>query len=351
MNDHVKRILDAVDDWLRPDNYSLKEAIDRTVNEGFFSFPDIKHRVMALKKTLDGEAICNWAEENQLTPGELANREVLCLHAGNLPMVGIQDLIATALTGVRYRGKISRKDPYLLPTFLEKLKSHKVLDDMVWSSDINALQGCKAGAVLFSGAGRSVEMVREAVKDLNLADKKARYLIRTAHYSIAFIDSADPATMHDLTEAVFRYGGQGCRSVAVVIAPFSLDSTACHFTDYVEAFWLKNPQHKKPSPSLFHRYAYNRAVGHSQSWLDDFLIEQTENAPEHDFVLHWISGDKEKVTDFVNLHGSGLQSVYVPRKNLHIPGIQKPLELLSDAQTPPINWKPDGIDPIKWLMS
>lgn len=351
MNDHFKRFSDAVEDWLRPDNFTLKEAVDRTVNEGFFSFPDVKHQVMALKKTLTREALGNWAEENRLQPGELNSRKVLCLHAGNLPMVGIQDLIAAALAGVCYRGKISRNDPYLLPSFLEKLKTHKALIDPVWSTDINELEGCRAGCVLFSGSRRSAGKVRETIEKLNLADKNARYLIRTAHYSVAFIDSTDPAAMYDLAEAVFRYGGQGCRSVAVVIAPFSLSSSVCHFTDYVEAFWLKNPQHQKPPPSLFHRYAYNRAVGHAQSWLDDFLIEQTVMTPEHEFVLHWIVGDKEKVPDFVNKHGSGLQSVFVTRKNLHIPGLQKPLELLSEAQVPPVNWKPDGVDTIQWLMS
>lgn len=350
-NDHLKRIVDAVQDWLRPDSFSLKEAIDRTVIEGFFSFQDVKHQIMALKKTLTGEALANWAEDNRLKPGALNNRKVLCLHAGNLPIVGIQDLLASALTGVRYHGKISRNDPYLLPTFLEKLKSYKVLGDTAWSTDINDLEGCRADKILFSGSSRSVGKVKDSIKNLQLADRDARYLIRTAHYSIAFINSTDPATMQDLTEAVFRYGGQGCRSVAVVIAPFSLDSSICHFTDYIESFWLKNPQHRKPPSSLFHRYAYNRAVGHTQSWLDDFLIEQTEMTPEQEFVLHWIVGDKEKVPGFISLYGSGLQSVYVTHRNLHIPGLHKPLEILSGAQAPPVNWKPDGVDVIQWLMA
>lgn len=349
-NEHIERLHAAVEDWLSPGNYQLKEAIDRTVNDGFFSFPDIKHRILSLKKSLKKESLNHWVEINKLIPGTLTDFSVLCLHAGNLPLMGVQDVIASALAGIEYRGKISQKDPYLLPTLLGKLKDHDVLANPLWSPNIVDLSDSRADLVMFSGTARSVNPVRKTIRQHRLAKDHAEYLIRTAHFSVAVIDQVDPTVMENLVEAVFRYGGKGCRSVAVVFAPFSLDSIKCELTDYIEAFWLKNPQHRKPTPSLYHRFAYNRAVGHPQSWLDNFLIEQTEMPPEHDFVLHWVAGEMEKVPGFIEKHGAGLQSVYVSRKGMQINGLKHQSELLEQAQTPPVYWKPDGIDTVAWMM-
>jgi hypothetical protein len=348
-DEHIERLQGAVDDWLNPGNYQLKKAIDRTVHDGLFSFPDIKHRIQSLKKSLKKESLNHWLEMNKLIPGSLKDFSVLCLHAGNIPLVGVQDVMASALAGMKYRGKISRKDPYLLPTLLDKLKTHDILEKALWSTDIRDLSDSRADLVMFSGSSRSVNPVRKTIRQHRLAKDNAEYLIRTAHYSVAVMEKTDPAAMENLVEAVFRYGGKGCRSVAVVFAPFSLDSVKCELTDYIEAFWLKNPQHHKPMPSLFHRFAYNRAAGHPQSWLDNFLIEQTEMPPEHDFVLHWVGGEMEKVPRFIEKYGAGLQSVYVPRKGMQIQGLNLQPELLGRAQSPPVYWKPDGMDTLAWM--
>ncbi|MEX2573857.1 MAG: acyl-CoA reductase [Balneolaceae bacterium] len=363
--DYLKRIHGVIGEWLQPKNRDLSEAIDRTVKEGYFSFADISHQLRSLKKRVTLESLAAWSEKNRLVPGELAGRKALCLHAGNLPFVGFQDFLACLITGIQYTGKISRKDPYLLPSLLKTLKTNGVgagaksvagvsdsgdEEGMTWSTDIDSLFGANADCVLFSGSGRSVKQVRRRIGELKLAKPEADYLVRTAHFSLAYIDSEDPKTMQDLTEAVFRYGGKGCRSVAVVISPYEFEKVKCSFTDYIESFWLKNPQHNKPQLSLFYRYAYNKAVGHSQSWLDDFLIEETTEAPDHDFVLHWVTGDEQTIPYFISQYGSGLQSVYVIRKGADISGLDKKCEMLSTAQNPPIDWEPDGIDTIEWLL-
>lgn len=340
-----------MDDWLQPDNADLKNAIELTVKNGFFSFEDLKHRIRSLKKSISLDSLTTWVNRNNLKHGLQPNIDVLCLHAGNIPLVGIQDVLACALAGINYTGKISRKDPYLLPSFLRRLKDHGVINNERWSTNIEDFKDCHADAILFSGSRGSVQGVYETIERLNLAKKGTQYLIRTAHYSVAVIDSTDPATFENLVEAVFRYGGKGCRSVAVVIAPFSLDSVKCELTDYIESFWLKNPQHVEPPPSLFHRYAYNTAVGHPQAWLDDFLIEQTEMTPEQDFVLHWVIAEPEKAIDVVKKYKNGLQSVYLNRRGLLAGNSGLTFELLEEAQNPPIYWQPDGIDTIGWLKN
>lgn len=344
----IDKLAEAIDDWLSPGNYSLKEAIDQTVNEGYFSFEDIKFQLRTLKKTLKAGEFHRWAERARVDTWERSSENVLCLHAGNLPLVGIQDILAVVLSGKRYIGKLSRKDPFLPETLLSLLERRELLDG-TWTKELSSLKDSKADAVMFSGAAESTVPVMNVLKELKIIENNTPALIRTAHFSIALIEDDKPDTFHQLAHAVFRYGGSGCRSVAMVVAPFDLRDKKCEFTDYVEEFWLRNPQHKNPPPSLYYRFAYNKAVDIEQSWLDHFLIEQSGQPPSEPFVLHWVKGERE---DFVNLarkHQNGLQTIYTTDPDIKFPDDLPQAELLMDAQQPPIWWKPDGTDPLEWL--
>ncbi len=351
--EHIKKISTAIDNWLQPDNLSLKNAIDQTVEENIFGLEDIKHQIRHLKHSLTEENLLKWAEMTNPDITGLKDKNIMCLHAGNLPLVGLQDLLATVLTGANYMGKLSRKDPYLLPTLIEKLDDHNIRGNRLYSTDLTYFTNKEADAVLFAGSEDSVNSVISILNDLNIVDFETPRLMRTAHFSIAYICDHNKKTMEDLTEAVFRYGGTGCRSVAIVVAPFKLNSQKCHFTDYVEAFWLKNPQHEKPNQSLFYRFATNKALEVDQAWLNDFLIEEKLSKPTDKFVLQWVQGDENTLKDIVHEYKSGLQTVYTTSES-QIAELRKELatetDLLSKAQTPEIWWKPDGVDTITWLQ-
>lgn len=340
----------AIEQWLKPDNRALKLAIESTVDEGLFSFSDIKHRILSLKRSLSLGDLTEWAEKSHCNPRAAEKKKILCLHAGNLPLVGIQDVLAILLTGGTYVGKLSRKDPYLLPTFLQVLQEMGIADNILTTTDLDALKSVKTDAVLFAGSEKSVPVVTNKLRELKITDIDTPALIRTAHYSVAWIHDSEPETFEDLSEAVFRYGGKGCRSVAIVVSPFSLKSNVCTFTDYVENFWLQNPQHEKPPESLKHRFAMNKAVGIDQSWLDDFLIEETLEHPEENFILYWVKGGEQELKQIIQKYSTGLQSIYSTGSYIGKTIDNYTVEPLSDAQTPPIWWEPDGTDPIEWIQ-
>lgn len=352
LENRLENVSDAIHEWLSPDNADLKAAIDRTVDEDLFSFEDIKYQIMALKKVLKKTDLTRWIAKagisGQLNQPGITAANVLCLHAGNIPLVGIQDILAVVLSGHNYLGKLSRKDPYLPGTLLKILFKKNIIKGS-WSTVLSDLKGKRAEALLFSGSVHSVNDVMDLLRQYGMAEEDIPRLMRTAHFSMALIEDEKPETFRNLANAVFRYGGNGCRSVAMVIAPFTLKSKKCEFTDYAEEFWLENPQHQKPLPSLYHRFAYNRAVGIEQSWLDNFLIEQTDLKPEEPHVLHWVAGGKELFASLARKYQAGLQSIYTQNPGLSIPDLPVDPEPLWDAQQPPIWWKPDGVDPLKWL--
>jgi hypothetical protein len=350
LQSHIEKVSQAIDEWLQPDNSDLKRAIDRTVEEELFSFPDIKHQILVLRSTMTKKNLNKWAERSGLKFNSVNQKKILCLHAGNLPLVGLQDLLAVVLSGGDYFGKISKKDPYLLPTLIKKFNEFNLVQNKQWSTDLNEFFKDKMDAVLFAGSESSADEVQSTLKSLKIIDDQTPNLLRTAHFSMAFIENNDSSTMEDLTEAVLRYGGTGCRSVAIVVAPFHLNDEKCGFTDYIELFWMKSPQHKKPNESLFHRYAYNRALDIPQAWLNDFLIEENVSYPNEKFLLYWVKGNFDTLKEFVTKYSDGLQSVYSTSSHIGKLVHKFVIEPLSQAQAPQIWWKPDQIDTIEWLQ-
>ncbi len=337
---HITKVSEATKAWLQPDNFSLKKAIEKTVEEGLFSFEDIKFQIRTLKQKVDSGQVEEWAKRANLSEEKNStSQEVLCLHAGNLPLVGFQDALGTILSGADYHGKLSRKDPYLLASFLKMMNEADLVNEIQYSTELADFKDLQADKILFAGSEQSVDPVKEKLFKLNAVNDNTEFVIRTAKFSIAYLDNENPETLRDMIEAVFRYGGKGCRSVAVIVSPYSLSKVKCHFTDYVEEFWLNNPQLKKPKGNLAYQFAFNKAIERDQAWLDDFLVQETDEFPEQEFTLNWVQGNHKKVKELKSRFGNSVQTVY--RTGESIDGIKT--EFLSQAQTPDLWWKPDGI--------
>jgi hypothetical protein len=348
----IDTLLEATQNWLSDDNVYLKDAIDQTVREGYFSFEDVNFAIEAIKKGISASAIKGWVDRAGLDDGpEAFLKNVLCLHAGNLPLVGFQDAFASLLSGARYTGKISRKDPYLLPTFLNEVKKTDLWSDrdVQWTHRLDDFEGMQHDAIIFAGSESSVPGVKKAIKDLNLAKDDAQFLIRTAHFSMAYLDRKDEQTMQELTEAIFRYGGRGCRSVAVVVSSFSLDEMKEKLKEHIKRFWLDNPQHEYLAPNLKQQFAYNKAVERDQLWLEYFLLQEGGLELDLDFSCYWVSGDESTIASLAERFDDQLQSVYVTDSEAAISGLDQEITLLKNAQQPSLSWKPDGVDTLAWL--
>ena len=349
----IDTLMKACDNWLADDNLYVKDAIDRTVREGYFSFEDVSYAIESIRAGINQSTIGEWVKRAKLTDErDASEKNVLCLHAGNLPLVGFQDAFATLLSGARYTGKISRKDPYLLPTFLNEVKKTGLWSDMdvQWTHRLDDFEGMPHEAVVFAGSEPSVPDVKEAIQKFDLAHQRTQFLIRTTHFSIAYLNKNNEQTLKNLTEAMLRYGGKGCRSVAMVVSPFSMDKINSEITDQIKRFWLENPQHEIPPPKLKQQYAYNEAIERQQLWMDYFLLQEEGLEMDQDFVCYWVQGDESTVAELAEQYRDELQSIYVTESDIEISGWEARTELLSEAQHPSLSWKPDGVDTLEWLL-
>ena len=344
---HIDLIREVTEKWLDPENNALSKAIEKTVEAGLFSRQDIEFQLSVLRENLSNNEIEVWVERSGLDDQQNTNgKKVLCLHAGNLPLVGFQTALGALLSGADYHGKLSRKDPYLLKSLLDAMKKAGLEQEVQYSTDLNDFKNLQANKVVFAGSESSVPEVKDKVLELKALKDEAFYIIRTAKFSIAYLDEWNEEIKEQLAEAMLRYGGKGCRSVAVVVADFSLGEVEAELEETIREFWKANPQHLKPAPDLKYQYAYNEAVDRDQLWLEDFLIQESDEMPETDFTVNWVQGGKNKVRELKALFGQKVQSVYTVGKDMD--GLET--EALAKAQRPPLYWKPDGVDLIEELI-
>ena len=354
----IERICDGIRAWLGNEQEILETSIERTITEGLFPRHDVMHMVEQVRRTVTEPAMTQWWKREIGEQKHAENgRKVLCLHAGNLPMVGLQDVIAVLLSGGVYYGKLSRKDPWLLGGLLRLLRERMPEQFGNHAVRMEDLPPAEAEDVLFAGSQASVKTVQDRIHKLRLARPDARFLPRTARLSMAWIDrsqSGTEAMYSDLAEAMLRYEGSGCRSVAVVVSDSPLRDVIVPLTNAAGAFLRNHPTAGEPLPVVVWWRSYLKSLGKEVYDVGSQIMVDDPEMMGREGVICWIKGDEYEVIRLARRFGSQLQSVYIPEEAGYpgalsgVGGIR--LEPLKDAQSPPIDWQPDGIDVLSWLV-
>ena len=396
-HNRASQIADAVRAWLANDGDLLERSVDSTVADGLFPRHDVLHMVEQVRQTVTEPALKQWLErqvpleqqeqqkqqdqqdqqerqdqleqQQQEQQGQQLQQDrkfrnaprgtakkVLCLHAGNLPMVGLQDVIAVLLSGGIYHGKLSRNDPWLLDGLLRLLRER--LPDRIgsWAVNLENLPATEADDVLFAGSQASVDAVRQRIGELNLARPDARFLPRTARLSMARIRKAQTGSAsvwNDLAEAMLRYEGAGCRSVAVVVSDMELKDAAEPLSNAAEAFLRNNPPAGERLPVVRWWRSYLRSVGKKVHDIGTQIVVDDPEMTGREGIICWVKGYDNELIRMARRFGPQLQSVYFP-DDAGVPAALSGVdeirpEPLSVAQAPPIDWQPDGIDVLSWL--
>jgi len=402
MTERITEIIEGVTAWLADEEGVLSASLTQTVNDGLFPEHDVRHMIGQVRETVTAAALTQWynryGETDPSNIGDTQRRDtqigdmqighkqhrdtqiegtehrsfdkpetgrrkhpqkILCLHAGNLPMVGLQDLIAVLLSGNIYYGKLSRKDPWLLDGLLRVLQKRMPECVAGWSTNMDDLVGIRADGVLFAGSEASVGAVTRLCYEKQLAAESARFLYRTARLSMALLTPGDfdddgelkPETGREVTEAILRYDGKGCRSVAVIIAPYGLKESA------EQLVISRSPE--SVSPAITYWKSYLESIDQQAYITGPVLITDNKGLAGMEKMVCWISNPDlpAKVRDMAERFGRQLQNVYVTTASDHtaqqlqkaLPQIR--LAPLSQAQSPPIDWEPDGMDVLNWLMT
>jgi hypothetical protein len=333
----IDQFIEAFEAWIQAKEGDIRQAVDQTSK--LFHRQDVLHMLQHLQKRVTRESLRAWVSESYR---EGSKGNVLCLHAGNLPMVGFQDLIAVWLAGHRYQGKLSRKDPILMDSFLRVLSDRVGTDRLEWSTQLEDLTVRASTHIVFAGSALTVPQVRHRLEEEGRAVVGTHWHIRTASFSVAWLKQAESRDYEDLAEAILRYDGAGCRSVKLVVSDQPLTADSCGITDAFEAWWSRQATYRTPSEQTRYDRAVLHAVERPYLMLEHMLLETEGELNGNPDRILWLQGGQERVEALLERHGAKIQSIYGSEhiRQTHITG--RTVEPLSGAQDPQVNWCPDG---------
>jgi len=333
----IQLILKALQKWLFEPESGIADQIENTVLLGF-ERSDIHHSLRWIKETCTEEYLRKWCFESAKKSEVVEQKTVIFLLSGNLPLVGFQDVIISILSGVKYNGKLSRKDPYLLAGFIDSFNSVSTTIQLRYSIDLHYFANFRADSLIFAGSKKGAEDVLNKSMELKCIHNQTKIYLRTSHFSLAYFNRYLDTDWMDLAESILRYNGAGCRSVAIIVSESELNFSGCQLVDYAESWLLKNKQSESSIPEHLRYYeAYYKSVGIKTQFWNSTLIVENEPQRMIPGIVYWIKGDRVTLESILLRYKSDIQSVYGV-------GNYTDLEPLYKAQFPDLNWKADGID-------
>lgn len=399
--DRIRNLSVILSNWLAKDSkgkwrhLGLQSSIQKTVEAGFFTKHEIEYQLESILSqfTLDhSDALLIWAKRTWDTlsnsetirakysvTGWIDSRQkqptVLCLHAGNIPLAGFQDAIVVLMAGFRYRGKLSRKDPWLLASLLEELEKNGFAIDS-YSTDLKELKReTVPEALFFSGSESTINRITSLLEEygqFNTAMEQF-WLTRYASGSVAIIESKglfseDPSenAIEDLLFACSMYSGRGCRSVSTILSDISLKEALPSLERAGKYFKIEDlfswSEREHPTELIRVEAAYGIAKERTQFQFGSVLIVDEPGWSTKPGIIHWIQSDLNGTIRYLLHHRNKIQSIYLSDRNTlssqtnesqyqdHLEEAGFKPEKLSSSQKPSLDWKPDQVDPFEWLL-
>jgi hypothetical protein len=208
-------VLTKIGEYLRTESEAYTTAKIQAWRENKWFTPEyITHAGMAIAKNmLERGMLTAIAEKYQIS--EITNpKNVGLVMAGNIPFVGLQDLVCIYLSGHNARIKASSKDSVLIKHLLDMLVAeYPTISERISIQDM--LKDCDA--YIATGSDNSARY-------FDYYFSKYPHIIRKNRTSIAILDGTETAEeLKNLADDIQMYFGLGCRNVTQVLVPVGYD--------------------------------------------------------------------------------------------------------------------------------
>ncbi len=239
----------------------MQAAMERAVHlNGWFTSESVKFAVQAWVDALQPAAVDAWLHALPEGAKGSGPKTVGIVMAGNIPLVGLHDLICGVVSGHKVRIKPSRDDGGLMAALVAAWSAESPGIGEQVTVETGALSGYDA--VIATGSRNSGRYFRHYFG-------KVPHIIRGQRTSVAVLDGSETLEqLKALSGDIFRYFGLGCRNVTQVFMPrdFDLDRLFAAFVD-----WDHLADHNRYQ----NNYTYHKAL-----WLME-AVDLLENG----FVL------------------------------------------------------------------
>ena len=228
------------------DNWSqkLNDAITLAGHHnGWFTQENILFSLKNWSELLTKESLKQWLSTYNIEAN--TPKKVAIIMAGNIPLVGFHDFLATLITGNSVMVKSSSNDKVLLPFLASYLIDiEPSLKENIHFTE-NKLENFDA--VIATGSNNTARYFEHYFS-------KGPNIIRKNRNSVAVLTGEESTEeLKALGEDIFRYYGLGCRSVSKLFVPKDYD-----FTLFFESVYNYNPIINQAKYA--NNYDYNKAV-------------------------------------------------------------------------------------------
>lgn len=258
------------------------------------------------------------------------SRETGIVAAGNIPLVGIQDLIHVVLSGHKAFYKPSAQDEVLTLFLIRKMQ--KINPAVAgWVTPADKLTGLEA--YIATGSGNTSRYFEYYFG-------KKPHIIRKNRVSVAVLSGSETRTqLSDLGNDIFEYFGLGCRNVSKLYVPAGYD-----FKDFFESveYWNGITLHSK----YVNNYDYNKSIFlvNGDRHLDNGFLLLKESAALHSpistvFYEEYASADR--VFEDLHVQKEHIQCMVTEMREGCIP--------FGRSQSPELWDYADGVDTVAFL--
>lgn len=268
-----------------------------------------------------------------LTPS--ISRRIGVVMAGNVPFVGLHDMLCVLVAGHHFVGKVSSKDAGLMQAIIDLLLAIEPRFSNFISLSESRLENFDA--VIATGSDNTSRYFEYYFG-------KYPNIIRKNRHSIAVLSGNETIEeQHHLATDIFAYYGLGCRNVSKILVPkdYNLAALLNHFDGY---------KHLKNHNKYANNYEYHRAmylmnmVEHLDTGFA--LIKPDENLGSPVGVIYYQHySNLDGIFNYIDTHKEQLQCIVST-----IEGIPNSIPF-GQAQNPLLTDYADGIDTIEFLAN
>lgn len=264
---------------------------------------------------------------------ELCNKTVAIVMAGNIPLVGLHDLICAILCGWNIKAKLSSKDNILMKWLIDRLiqvepvlgKRISICENMIGDFD----------AVIATGSNNSNRYFENYFAKYNK-------ILRHNRNSVAILTGCETKEeLELLADDVFCYFGLGCRNVSKLYLPVNYD-----FNLMGEAFqkYANIINNNKYNNNYSYQYAVLAMNKIEHVNFGNVLLTQKKDFASPIGVLNFEYYDNlATVIEEINVQKDNIQCVVAKNK------ITEQNINFGETQKPKICNFADNIDSIKFL--
>jgi hypothetical protein len=210
LDQHIQSLIKLGQQIVQFDDSDLSNIIHQAyVQNNWFDQDEMKHCLTAWSNELTEENLIEWTNRYDFSK-KADPKNVGLILAGNIPLVGLHDIICVLLSGNKALVKLSSKDTFMMKYII--LSLYQI--DEAYKERIEIVERLTDhDAIIATGSNNSSRYFEHYFGNYP-------NIIRKNRTSIALLDGKESKLqLEALGNDIFRYFGLGCRNISKIYVP------------------------------------------------------------------------------------------------------------------------------------